>query len=905
MSLTSFYIIIGAYVAALFAVAYFTLKHRPTYRRLSRKSWIYALTLVIYCTAWTFYGSIGNAGKGGFSYIGVYLGPTLLAPLWGMVLVKMIRIAKHQRITSIADFISARYGKSSKLGILISLFSVIIIIPYISIQLKALTFSSKIITDGVFPAVQSSNQAFYLDPAFGFALAFGIFATVFGTIKLDPNEKHPGLVHAIAFESIVKIIAFLLGAICIVWFVFDGMSDIFTQLESTEWALLFSQIGEPHLSYSSWVVISLLSGIAFLLLPRQFHMAVVENRNVEHVYQATWMVPLYLLVISLLVIPVTGAGKLIFGTSLEADTFLLAIPLEHGYNLIGLVVFIGGLAAASGMLIVSLLSLSIMLSNNVLLPLLLKYQTQFDFFLQDLNRRLLELRRVAIFIIAILAYAFYQIITVNYSLVSVGLISFAGVAQFAPIFFLGMYWKKATSRGAIIGLISGMLIWMYCLPFAELLRLGYFNSDWLTYGPFHLSFLKPHALFGLNILDSISHGVFWSLSINILLFVGVSLLTKPSSVELAQADIFLHPEKYLHYRTSQLSPIRREASFSDLHKVLADILSEQKVQSMYVGFFGKKITKPFPDTADSDLINYVETYLTGAIGSASTKIVLDYVVVHKPINVTELIEVLDQTHQVMEYSRALQDKTKELNLTADELRSANDQLMQLDVMKNEFISNVTHELRTPLTSIRSLAQTMLDYELTDQERKRFLEIIQGEAKRVGLLVNQVLDLRKLDREVEVTHHEINLEDMVSSILDLMQNQKENREIKVKLETSTVQGDGRMVKQILINLVQNAIKFTDSEKGVIQIDARQIGDRQVIVVEDNGIGIDVNDQEYIFNRFYQVRKAQLDKPKGSGLGLSICKKYMELMGGHITLESALDEGSTFTLSWPISPESLNS
>ena len=518
---------------------------------------------LLYCTAWTFYGSIGNAAEGGLSYIGVYLGPTLLAPLWGFFLVKMIRISKHLRITSIADFISSRYGRSATIGILVSLFSVIIVIPYISIQLKALAFSTALLIDSQGTQSVLSDMPIYKDPAFGFAMAFALFSIFFGTIRLDPNEKHPGLVNTLAFESLVKLGAFLVGALAIIFVVYSGPMDIFHQIRESPDLAKLASIGGDHLPYSTWVTIFLLSAVAFILLPRQFHVAVVENHQTRHVDEATSRVPLYFFAISILVIPVAFGGKMLMGGDIAPDTYLLSIPLQEGLQGVGIIVFLGGLAAASGMVIVSLLSLSIMVSNNILLPSLLKYQTQFRFFLSDLNIRLLELRRLVIVIIAVLAYAFYKLFTVHYSLVSVGLISFAGVAQFAPMVFLGMYWKKANRTGAIIGLLFGMGIWAYTLAIPELVIQGFFSDTLMRTGPWGISWLKPHALLGMNGLPPIPHGTFWSLSLNVFTFSLVSILTKPSPVEVAQSDVFLQPEKYLNYRSSQLTPIRREAKANE------------------------------------------------------------------------------------------------------------------------------------------------------------------------------------------------------------------------------------------------------------------------------------------------------------------------------------------------------
>ena len=895
MSVASIYSLIGVYLLLLFLVAYGSTRRKRTAVWLRRSAWVYALSLALYCTAWTFYGSIGNAAEGGLSYIGVYLGPTLLAPLWGFFLVKMIRISKHLRITSVADFISSRYGRSATIGILVSIFSVIIVIPYISIQLKALAFSTSLLVDGPGMSSLISDTPVYKDPAFGFAMAFALFSIFFGTIRLDPNEKHPGLVNTLAFESLVKLTAFLIGAIAIIFIVFSGPQAIFEGIRTIPELNELGSIGRDRLPYSTWVTIFLLSAVAFILLPRQFHIAIVENHNTEHVHQATWRVPLYFFAISILVIPVAFAGKLLMAPNVAPDTYLLSIPIHEGLWVVGMIVFLGGLAAASGMVIVSLLSLSIMVSNNILLPSLLKYQTQFRYFLRDLNIRLLELRRLVIVIIAILAYAFYKLFTVHYSLVSVGLISFAGVAQFAPMVFLGMYWKKANRKGAISGLLLGMGLWAYTLAIPELVTQGFFSDTLLTKGPWSIAWLKPHALFGLTSLPPIPHGTFWSLTVNLFTFSLISILTKPMPLEVAQSDVFIQPEKYLKYRSSQLTPMRREARADELKTTLSHILTASRVQKIYSNYYGSKRQPEGEEKVSSDFIDHVESYLNGAIGSASSRIVLNYIVTNKTIKVEELLEMLDQTKQVIEYSKRLEAQTDELDKSAKALHDANTQLLELDEMKNEFISNITHELRTPITSIRSLAQIMREHNTSPEERSKFLKIIQEEAVRVSDLVNQVLDLRKMEQKQQLVLQPISINKAILEVADVLSTQFNGRSIEWTADDALVLAEEAKLKQILINLMSNAAKFTDPNTGHVKIDISPMDDFVDISVADNGIGIPTDQLPKIFDRFYQVQDAQMGKPKGSGLGLPISRMLAEKMGGSLSVRSTEGEGSTFTLS----------
>ena len=447
MSIIVLVTISRAYLSIIFIGAYASERYEKLRVYLSNSSLVYALSLGVYCTAWTFYGSIGRAATTGLGFLGVYLGPTLITPLWLFVLKKIVRISKHLRITSIADFISSRYGKSTTLGVLVSILCLLIVIPYISIQLKALEFSFNFLHYGTtVPQENWTSKPFYQDPSMLFVLIFAGFAIFFGTRKLDPSEKHSGLVSVVALESIIKLVCFLVGAITIVYVVFGGIEDIFTQFHEKYDITALAILTDNGMDYQSWFWVLILSAFAFILLPRQFHMAVVENNSVRHLKKATWVTPLYLFLISILVIPVAFAGRIFLSDTVEVDTYFLNIPIEKGFWIVAVVVFIGGLAAISGMIITSMISLSIMISNNIFLPILLMVKKQFDYFLGDLNIRLLQLRRVLIIFVMVLSFGFYKGFSINYSLVSVGLMSFAGIAQLAPLVLLGLYWKAQQQK---------------------------------------------------------------------------------------------------------------------------------------------------------------------------------------------------------------------------------------------------------------------------------------------------------------------------------------------------------------------------------------------------------------------------------------------------------------------------
>ncbi|MEM1136701.1 MAG: ATP-binding protein [Bacteroidota bacterium] len=892
MSYNTILFISCAYLLLTFVAAFFSQRIGFLKKNLSDNSLVYALSLTVYCSAWTFYGSVGIAATTGLGFIGVYLGPTLLAPMWLFILKKIIRISNYLRITSIADFISSRYGKSAKLGALVSIVCVLIIIPYISIQLKALEFSFYLLQDGI--ATDLKSDIFYLDPSMLFVLIFAAFAILFGTTNLDPSEKHPGIVNVIAFEAIIKLVCFLIGAVMIIFYVFDGIGDIFSQAQQSFDMQALSVLGGEGYSYQSWLLVSLLSAMAFILLPRQFHMAVVENNSVRHVKKATWLTPLYLFAISFLVLPIAFAGKLLLDSQIEADTYLLSIPITQNMTAVALIVFIGGLAATSGMIIVSMISLSIMISNNIFLPLLLRIKLQYQYFLSDLNSRLMQLRRVLIVAVMLLSYGFYKFFSINYSIVSIGLISFAGIAQLAPAVFFGMYWKWATEKGVLIGFCCGILLWAFTMPLTNLAELGIVDSMILTDGLFGISFLRPTALFGLEGMDIVSHGTFWSLSINCLILVVVSLNSKRSPLEITQSDIFINPEKYYKSEKPKSSAFERRADFEELFSVLNAILGKKKVQNIMKKYYGGFNEKRLPLYADSGFINIVESHLSGTIGAASAKILLNHVVDQKPIDPEELIKMLDETYHVYEYSQLLEKKSKELSNTTQELKKANKQLKELDDLKNMFISNVTHELRTPITSIRSLAAILGKYEVEEVEKAKFLKIIDDESHRVSKLIDQVLDLRKIEAKPSLDISTFALQNLIEKIVTGFEEIKNNRQIDLQLQELEISTDKEKLQQILINVIGNAIKFTDYSSGEIAISAFSLKNKVVVKVKDNGIGIEKAHQKKVFERFYQVNNQGEGKHKGSGLGLAICKSYAKAMGIQLSLSSKVGEGTAITL-----------
>lgn len=886
-----------AYLALLFGVAYFSEQLARKGKSLVRNPYIYALSLAVFCTAWTFYGSVGRAATGGVAFLPTYLGPTILAPLWLLLLRKMVRISKSQRITSIADFLSARYGKSGTVGGLATIICIVGILPYIALQLKAVGNSFDLLLD----RSSDPTRPFYADTTLFVTMGLAAFTILFGTRHLDLNERHEGLVAAIAFESVVKLVAFLIVGIFITYGVYDGFIDIFSRINSdSKWQDLLTLKG-AGLSYWDWFTLLLLSMLAILLLPRQFHVAVVENSSSRQIARAMWLFPLYLLLINLFVLPIAFGGLLTFPDgSINADTFVLSLPLYFEQDTIAMIVFVGGLSAATSMVIVATIALSIMLGNNFVLPLLLKSRVGESSEI-GLGRRLLSIRRLSIGAILLLAYGYFRSIGSSYSLVSIGLISFAAVAQFAPALIGGLYWKEATKRGAVAGLLIGFLIWGYTLPLYSLFKEQVAFSGFLEKGPLNIWWLSPQYFLGMETGNLLSRAVFVSLFFNTTAFIGVSLYTRPGILECTQAQLFVDAERYVEGNTQEI--IDRRASLSEIQILVNRFLGSARGKALFDNYERKRqVVLAKEQVAGGDLIQYVEKHLTGALGATSAKILIDSVATTEPINLERVMTLLDQTQEIMQYSRALEMKSAELESATQELKQANERLKELDQLKDEFISTITHELRTPITSIRSFANILESRwdKLSVEQRQKFLHIVLHESERITRLINQVLDLKKMETAEQAQMEPLDggalLRQAMDSVEALLQQQGLTADLLLPEETFYIYADGDQMMQIFINLLSNAIKFTDPG-GEVRLMAELTPGKVRITVADTGIGMGEKQKALIFERFTQVRDAQKGKPAGSGLGLYITKQLVEKHGGRIEVQTEVGKGTAFTISLP--------
>lgn len=864
-----------AYLCLLFLVANVTERN---WLKLP-SSWVYALSLAVYCTAWTFFGSIGSAAEQGLSFLPVYLGPTLFMPLLAPVLVKLIHISKRQRITSIADFISSRYGKNVSLGMLVTFFCVIGIVPYISIQLKAITSGMDMLTGHVKHTEWWQNSTLYI------AAGLALFTIVYGIRHMDATEQHKGVMSAIAFESIIKLVAFIVCGLAICFGCFEHVSAIFDQAARSNLLEPFTTL--HHFNSWNWILTALVSALAILFLPRQFQVGVVENTDVNHVKKSMWIFPLYLFLINLLVIPIALAGKLQV-QHVSSDNYFLVLIQQLKNPGLSALVFIGGFAAATGMVIVEVIALTTMISNQVLAPIFLTRTSTITF---HAGKFILNARRLSAVFLLFFAYLFEQHVAERYSLISIGLISFTAMAQLAPAVLFGLFWKESNRKAAVASILSGFILWFYTLVLPS-----FKGSVWVNHlllnGPFSIAWLKPTALLGIQTLDPISHGIFWSLGINTLLFVILSLQGQVENSVRMQQELFLKPLETNYPRAVW----HGLTLYLDLKNMLARFIGEKRVEHLLQGYANRHdIVIQHEGPADRRMVLFAERLLGGVVGSASSRLMISSVTSEEKISLSEVMNIVKESQQIIELNKELRKKSIELEKASTALSVANQKLLYADELKNEFLYTVTHELRTPLTSIRALSEILHDNpDIEEEQRQQYLSIITREIEKLSHLITQVLNLEKYEsgrQRIQASSFDMKylIQEVLKSLEPLATEKKKHFVCQLPDEQFLIHGDRSLLLQVVYNLVSNAVKFAEAQ---IEIQIHKQHDDYEVLIMDDGLGIDEQQKDLLFDKFYQYKQHHLLKPEGSGLGLAICRRIIELHHGKITARNNIERGASF-------------
>lgn len=854
------------YVVVLFSVAFVADRLAATGRdRWLRSPLIYTLSMSIYCTAWTFYGAVGYAARSGLEFITIYLGPTLVMIGWWWGVRKLVRIGRSQRVTSIADLISSRYGKSNTLAVFVTVLAVVAITPYISLQLQSITLSLSAFADED-SLYDSSSTAFWA------ATGLAAFAILFGTRNLDANERHQGVVTAVALEAVVKLVALLAVGIFVVWGLAGGVPQVLDRIDASE-------IGQWQTHGARWITITFLAAAAFVCLPRMFQVMVVENDDERHLQIAGWAFPLYLAAMSLFVVPIAVVGLELLPEGSNPDLFVLTIPLQEGRDGLAALSFLGGFSSATSMVIVAAMALSIMVSNHVVMPIWLSFRGDRASVSGDVRNMVLMSRRFAIAGIMLLGYLYYRMSGGGAALASIGLIAFAGIAQILPALVGGLFWRGATRVGATSGLIVGFGLWLYTLLLPGIGN-GFLPETVLAYGPFGIHWLRPHALFGIEGLDPIVHSVTWSLFLNASVFCAVSVSTFPSPLERLQGAQFVNV--YDH----SAAPREWNASFAqteDLMIMTQRIMGAEQAQALFergAELQGQSGSLPEPTPV---FLEFLERELAGSVGAATAHAMIGQIVGRSSVSVADLLAVADESAELMEYSSRLEAQSAELSRTARQLREANEKLTQISEQKDGFLSQVSHELRTPMTSIRAFSELMRDTEaLSEAEQKRFAAIIHDEALRLTRLLDDLLDLSVLESGKVTLNLRTGplgevLDQAVSTALTGTEHPIRVRQVS-HIANGIIRSDLDRLTQVFINMISNAQKYCDAADPELRIETTEQGDRIVVDFIDNGAGIPPEARVSVFEKFARV---STDKAGGAGLGLAICREILQRLGGEVS------------------------
>lgn len=886
MSFNALIAIALGYVVFLFFIAFLAERRAKAGQNSWVSSpWIYTLSISIYCTAWTFYGAVGYAARSGLEFVTIYLGPTLVMVGWWWILRRLVRIGRAQRITSIADLVSSRFGKSTQLGMIVTVISVIAATPYIALQLQSVTLSFAVFAE---TGGANWNEADFNAAAVWTSVGLAVFTVIFGTRNLDANERHHGVVMAIAVEAVVKLLALVAVGVFVVWGIGGGPSEILDRIDNSDIVLWHNDGGR-------WISLIFLSAAAFLCLPRMYQVLVVENADERHLQIASWAFPLYLFVMSLFVVPIAVVGLDLMPPGSNPDLFVVTVPLSEGRDGLAVLSFLGGFSSATSMVIVATIALATMVSNHIVVPIWLRLQAnQHAVMSGDVRHVILLSRRLTVAGILGLGYLYYRFSVGGTALATIGLISFTGTVQVLPAMIGGIFWRGATGIGAAAGLVTGLIVWLWTLFLPTFGTDAVISQAVMDHGLFGLSILRPEALFGISGLDPLVHGIFWSMLLNTAMFIICSLLTFPAPLERLQGAQFVN---VFDHSTAAPAWTNAATGAEDLLIMSQRIMGSAEAQALFEQEALDQGKSGYLPEVTPAFIEKLERELAGSVGAATAHAMILQLIGGSSVSVEDLIAVADEAAQILEYSNRLEAKSKEQESTARALRAANEKLTALSIQKDAFLSQISHELRTPMTSIRSFSDILREGEMSQDEYRRYAAIIHAEAERLTRLLDDLLDLAVLE------HGQVVLREQTGRMSDLLDRALgaaglQDGVLKVvrdpKTEDVVLTTDLDRLVQVFINLISNARKYCDAKKPQLKIKVTREGQTCTVDFIDNGSGIAPEKRALIFEKFSRV--ADGSKAGGAGLGLAICREIMQRLGGDVTYV-AHKSGASFRVRLP--------
>ncbi len=886
MSFNLLVLICLLYVALLFVLAAWA-EGRAAIggTRILRAPLIYPLSLSIYCTAWTFYGAVGYAARSGLEFVTIYLGPTLVFIGWWVILRKLVRIGRVHRVTSIADLISSRFGKSNLLGVTVTLIAVTASTPYIALQLQSVTQSF-----AVFASDTPQGWALPNGSATAAWVAGGLalFTILFGTRNLASNEQHHGIVTAIAFEAVVKLAALLAVGVFVVWGLGGGPSAVAGKIAALD-------LASWRPDASRWTALIFVSAAAIITLPRMFNVMVVENIDSAHLARASWAFPAYLFLMSLFILPIAVVGMERLPTA-NPDMLVLTLPLSEGQGALAMLAFLGGFSSATSMVIVETIALATMISNHIIMPAWLRLRPKAAM-RSDLRAWVLRARRLSIIAVLGLGLEYFRLSGGSSNLAAMGLIAFVGMAQVLPAVLGGIFWRGATGVGAMLGMVAGIAVW------AGLLFLPSFGAaidpDGMGKDLFGPHWAWPAAFFGAADMDPLVHAIFWSMLVNITLFILGSLLTFPGPVERVQGAAFVNVFDQ-DIAADRLGWVQGQAEPEALLAMAQRIIGEDAAISLFEEAARAQGKGGFLPDLTPDFLSMLERRMAGSVGAATAHAMISQLFGRAMVTVEDLMAVANETVQILEYSTRLESQQAEVTRTARALREANEKLTAISVQKDAFLGQISHELRTPMTSIRAFSEILTEGDLPPEKVAEFGAVIHAEALRLTRLLDDLLDLSVLENgSVQLNIATANLGALIDRALAASSQTRPERSFDIQRAPSQEEiflrtDEGRLV-QVFINLISNARKYCDANSPTLRIAVRQKGAKVLVDFIDNGTGIPKDQQGIIFEKF--ARLSDTAAVGGAGLGLAICREVMASLGGTISYLPG-QKGAAFRVSIPL-------